>query len=161
MLVSHDRADRCRILRAGFVRMLLTLAAVIFLAAPRVHAQGTDPGKVDESFGLPSPGADNAVYALALQSDGKVLVGGFFTTMNGVSRNRIARLNSDGSLDTGFSPGTGANGSVWALALQPDGKLLLGGSFTNINGAYRNCVARLNSDGTVDTAYAPATGQAT
>ncbi len=127
MLVSHDRADRCRILRAGFVRMLLTLAAVIFLAAPRVHAQGTDPGKVDESFGLPSPGADSDVYALALQPDGKVVVGGRFTTMNRGSRNYIARLNSDGRLDTGFNPGTGANSFVRALALQSDGKVVVGG----------------------------------
>jgi uncharacterized delta-60 repeat protein len=136
----------------------MAILVLALCAAPRVHAQGTDPGKVDESFGLPNPGAESSVHALALQPDGKVLVGGTFTTMNGVSRNRIARLNSDGSLDTGFNPGTGANSYVLALALQSDGKVLVGGGFTTMNGVSRNYIARLNSDGSLDTGFNPGTG---
>src|SRR5207253_1576389 len=92
----------------------------------------------------------------ALQPDGKVVIGGPFTTVNGVSRDNIARLNADGTLDNSFLNGqTGANriGSVFDLALQLDGKLLIGGDFTIVNGVARNRVARLNADGTVDTSF--------
>jgi uncharacterized delta-60 repeat protein len=92
--------------------------------------------------------------ALALQPDGKVVVGGFFTTVNGVARTNIARLNADGSLDTTFQNGmAGANGVVFALALQLDGKVLIGGFFTTVNGTARSGIARLNSDGSLDTGF--------
>ena len=90
----------------------------------------------------------NAVNALAIQSDGKILVGGEFTTYNGVSRTRLARINSDGSLDTSFNPGTILNNTVFALAIQSDGKILVGGSFLSLNR-----LARFNSDGTLDSPF--------
>jgi hypothetical protein len=64
------------------------------------------------------------------------LIGGQFTQYNGVARNRIARLNANGSLDTSFNPGTGANFQfhVWTLAVQADGKIMIGGFFTQYNG---------------------------
>lgn len=102
-------------------------------------------------------GPNSTVLALAQQPDGKLIIGGYFTAVNGVARNRIARLNSDGSLDAGFNPGTGANDRVIALAVQPDGKILLGGAFSQINGVARSCIARLNSDGSLDAAFNPNT----
>ena len=90
-----------------------------------------------------------------LQADGKILIGGDFTTIGGVTRNRIARLNADGTLDTGFNPN--ANNNVVSLALQADGKILIGGGFTTINGTTRNYIARLNSDGSLDTGFNPDT----
>jgi uncharacterized delta-60 repeat protein len=87
-----------------------------------------------------------------------VLLGGSFTTIAGVSRNRIARLNSDGSLDTTFESSSGPNLQVNTLALQSDGKVLVGGQFTSINGVSRNRIARLNSDGSLDTGFDPGTG---
>lgn len=66
--------------------------------------------------------------------------------MNGTNRNRIVRLNSDGSLDTSFNPGTGADGLVRSIALQPDGNVLIGGNFTTVNGVARPYVARLYGD---------------
>jgi uncharacterized delta-60 repeat protein len=117
-------------------------------------------GSVDTAF---DPNPNSVVYALALQPDGKLLLGGFFTSLspNGgaaTTRNNIARLNADGSLDSTFNPN--ANSSVVALALQPDGKLVLGGQFTSLspNGGAattRNYIARLNADGSVDTAFNP------
>src|SRR6185503_6481339 len=100
------------------------------------------------SFGLlpGSFGGATGVYAMVLQPDGRLLIGGTFTMVNGVTRHGIARLNADGSLDSGFSPGSGADAPVVALALQDDGKLLLGGGFTSVNGVVRGRVARLNSD---------------
>ncbi len=73
-----------------------------------------------------------------------------FLNVGGQPRNRIARLNPDGSLD-GFNPD--ANSAVWALALQPDGKLLVGGAFTQIAGAARQYLARLMPDGSVDNFF--------
>src|ERR1051326_83316 len=79
-----------------------------------------------------NPGANGTVNALAVQADGEILVGGAFTTLGGQTRNRLARLNADGTLDLGFNPG--ANNNVNALLVQPDGQILLGGSFTTMGG---------------------------
>jgi uncharacterized delta-60 repeat protein len=119
----------------------------------RLHADGS----LDTSFN-PGTGASGSVYSVALQPDGKVLVGGSFITMNGISRIYIARLHPDGSLDTSFDPGTGANGTVRSIAVQPDGNVLIAGSFTTVNGISRNRIARLNSDGSLDTSFNPGTG---
>src|SRR5207253_7951703 len=98
------------------------------------------------------PNANSAVRVVVVQPDGKILIGGEFTTLspNGgaaVTRNRIARLNPDGTLDA-FNPN--ANGIVYSIAVQADGKILAGGTFTNIGGQTRNHIARLNPDGTLD-----------
>src|SRR5712691_3669498 len=66
---------------------------------------------VDATFD-PGAGANNDVFILALQADGRIIIGGQFTTFNNTNRSRIARLNTDGSLDLSFDPGTGANGDV-------------------------------------------------
>ncbi|WP_198973221.1 delta-60 repeat domain-containing protein, partial [Xylophilus sp. ASV27] len=74
-----------------------------------------------------------------------------FTQLGG--RNYLARLNADGSLDTGFNPG--ANSTVYSLAVQPDGKVLVGGAFNQLGGQRRNGLARLNADGSLDTGFDP------
>ena len=112
---------------------------------------------VDQTFTTGS-GANDSVYALAIQDDGKVLIGGFFTVVRGNTRNRIARLNADSSVDQTFDTGSGANGSVRALALQADGKVLIGGTFTEVRGTTRNYIARLNADSTVDPIFDPGAG---
>ena len=114
-------------------------------------------GSLDTSFDA-GTGADNYVYAIALQKDGKVLIGGGFTQINGVTRNYIARLNADGSLDTSFDAGTGADNYVYTIALQKDGKVLIGGDFTQVDGKPRNYIARLNSDGSLDASFNPGIG---
>ena len=113
-------------------------------------------GSLDTSF---DPGADAAVYAIAVQPDGKILVGGSFTTLGGggtgtTPRNRIGRLNADGSLDTSFNPGVGGLW-VYTLAVQEDGKILVGGFFETLGGSTRYCIGRLNADGTLDTSFNP------
>lgn len=114
-------------------------------------------GRVDYTFQVPG-GANGTVHDLALQADGRVVVVGSFTEILGVSQNRIARLNTDGSLNTSFDPGTGANGVIRAVALQSDGKLVIGGDFTAYNGITRNRLARLNTDGSLDAGFVPGTG---
>jgi hypothetical protein len=88
------------------------------------------------------------------------VVGGFFTTFNGVTVNRIARLNTDGTLDTDFNTntGTGFNNFVGALAIQDDGRIVTGGFFTTFNAVTVNRIARLNTDGTLDTVFTDNTG---
>jgi uncharacterized delta-60 repeat protein len=103
------------------------------------------------------------VRHMALQSDGKIIIGGFFTTVQGVPRNRIARLNVDGSLDTSFDPGSGCNLKivppdpwepfVFAVAVQPDGKILIAGNFVTYNGVTNTGIVRVNSNGSRDTTF--------
>src|SRR5262249_1856085 len=84
--------------------------------------------------------------------DGKLLVGGSFTTVNGTSRNYLARLNADGSLDTGFMDGvSGGDNTVYALAEQVDGKLIVAGDFSYFNDVTRARLTRLKIDGTTDS----------
>lgn len=114
-------------------------------------------GALDAGFD-PGSGADNRVTSVAVQPDGKVLLGGFFGTFNGTGRSRIARLLATGALDPSFDPGSGANADVYTLALQANGKVLFGGLFQNVNGVARNRVARLNGNGSLDTTFDPGTG---
>ena len=96
---------------------------------------------------------DGAVRSIAYLPDGKILVGGEFTSVDGISRNRIARLHPDGSLDRTFDPGTGADNVINTIAVQPDGRILLGGGFTSFNGVAAGRIVRLNPDGTVDNTF--------
>ena len=105
-------------------------------------------------------GNSSFLYSIALQSDGKILIGGGFSTYSAITRNGIARLNIDGSLDNSFNPGIGANDYVSSIALQSDGKILMGGSFTTYNGTPRNRIARLNANGSLDNSFNPGTGVA-
>jgi uncharacterized delta-60 repeat protein len=94
------------------------------------------------------------VRKIGIQSDGRILIGGTFASIDGATRNGIARLTTSGTLDNSFlASGNGANGPVSTLAVQSDGKVLIGGDFTSFNGTSRNRIARLNSDGTLDTAF--------
>ena len=110
-------------------------------------------GSLDTTF---NPGADDRVYALAIQSDDKVLVGGDFTELGGQPRSKIGRLNADGSLDMTFNPG--ADGRIYTLAIQSDGKILVGGNFTELGGQSRSNIGRLNADGSLDTTFNPSAG---
>ncbi len=106
-----------------------------------------------------NPNASNGVNAIAVQADGKVLAAGLFTTLspNGgaaVTRNRLARLETDGRLDVTLNLNT-VGSSVIATAVQPDGKILIGGNFTTVLGVPRNNIARLNTDGTLDLIFDP------
>ncbi len=109
-------------------------------------------GSVDTTFN-PGTGANSWIRTTLIQPNGKILIGGNFTIFNGVIRNYIARINSDGSLDTTFNPGTGTNMAIRTLSLQPNGKIIIGGDFTIVNGIPRNFLAQLNTDGSLDTTF--------
>jgi uncharacterized delta-60 repeat protein len=106
----------------------------------------------------PGGGASAIIWTLALQADGKILVGGSFTTFNRATVGRIVRLNPDGTTDPSFHVGTGADAPVIALSVQSDGKIVLAGDFLSVNGLPRHHVARLNPDGSVDATFDPGIG---
>ena len=116
-------------------------------------------GSINTSFvygtGFNSAGLVRSIFT---QSDGKILVGGSFTTYNGTTSNYIIRLNSDGSIDNSFVIGTGFDYWVYSIFVQSDGKILVGGSFTNYNGTSANRIIRLNSDGSIDGSFVYGTG---
>jgi uncharacterized delta-60 repeat protein len=105
-------------------------------------------GTLDITF---QPITNFGVGAVSVQLDGKILVGGSFTNISGVSRHNLARLNTDGTVDPNFNPST--DDSIVAIALQQDQKILVGGTFTNIMGQQRSVLARLHPDGTLDSAF--------
>ncbi|HLX70901.1 MAG TPA: Calx-beta domain-containing protein [Verrucomicrobiae bacterium] len=114
-----------------------------------------EDGTVDPSF--VSTGVNGTVNAIAVYPTnsvlaGKVLIGGAFTSVNGVNQTNIVRLNVDGSLDTNFN--ASADGSVRAIAIQNDGGIVLGGDFANVDGVAAVRVARLNGNGSVDSTFA-------
>ncbi len=117
-------------------------------------------GSVDTSFAPgPFPGVNGSIWTVVAMSDGSVLIGGDFTTVNGYPAPYLARMLTNGLLDTSFSLGTNApNDAVHAIAIANNGKVVIGGDFTQVGGFVRKRIARLNADGTVDTTFDPGTG---
>lgn len=99
----------------------------------------------------------NGVDSIAVQPDGKILVGGPFTSAGGAARQCLVRFNADGTLDAAFNVNASSFSVItaYAIAVQPDGKILAGGTFTSLGGVTRNYLARLNTNGTLDTAFNP------
>jgi hypothetical protein len=94
-----------------------------------------DPfGALDIAFLTAGVGFDNSVLKVLALSDNKTMAFGNFTKFNGVLCNRIARLADDGSIDTTFNSGGGANNTVRSALLQPDNKVVIAGTFTSYNG---------------------------
>jgi len=99
-------------------------------------------------------GADFDVSKTILQPDGKILIAGGFENYDGVYKRAIVRLNADGTFDYTFNNlGSGANGPIYDVALQPDGKIIIVGYFNYYNGVPTKCIMRLNSDGSVDPTF--------
>lgn len=96
--------------------------------------------------------------AIAEQTDGKIIVGGYFTTYNGTSVNRIVRLNPNGTIDTTFNIGIGFNGGVEDIKIQADGKILVCGFFNSYNGTTKNRIVRLNANGSIDSGFSIGSG---
>lgn len=119
-------------------------------------------GAVDPTFNVGAgpmlPGFSGTVDSLLILADGSILVGGSFDTFNGASRGGIAKVRPDGTLDPSFGAAGTGGGEVRSLALQPDGKIIVGGSFTTFNGTARASLARVSAAGVLDTSFTPGTG---
>ena len=110
-------------------------------------------GAMDGSF-INGSGFNGDVYKLIIQPDGKMIVGGNFTTYNGIQADSIIRLNSDRSIDESFYSGSKIfSGFVMDIELQSDGKILVSGSFAGYDGELSKNIVRLNSDGTRDSSF--------
>jgi uncharacterized delta-60 repeat protein/uncharacterized repeat protein (TIGR02543 family) len=123
----------------------------------RLNADGT----VDAAFRTAlGDGFNSQVSVVAVDLADRVIAGGTFTTVNGTTSTRLARINSDGTVDAAFSAalGTGFNGEVTAVVTDGIGRVVVGGSFTTFNGVTVNRIARLNADGTLDTGFRTALG---
>jgi uncharacterized delta-60 repeat protein len=134
---------------AGTISTAACIAA--FLARAGALGQSAEDG-----FGCD---ADGPVHAIAVQADGKILVGGAFTNVGGMVRSNIARLHVDGRVDTSFNPGMDPTFiGVIHLIVQPDGKILVGGNFRMLGGQAVTNLGRLNVDGSVDASFHPPGG---
>ena len=118
---------------------------------------GQNSGDIAQIFANPI-GFDNTIRVIAQQTDGKILLGGDFTGYNQIGASKIIRLNPDGSRDTSFNIGIGFNNVVNSIVLQSDGKILVGGNFTQYKGVTENRIIRLNIDGSKDTSFSVGTG---
>jgi uncharacterized delta-60 repeat protein len=141
-------------------RRVVALLAVVLSNLP-IWAQSS---LIDPTFppvqatvtanGTTAPGLINDVVR---QADGKYIIGGDFTAINGVPASRIARLEANGTVDAAFTAASAANGSVNSLALLPDGRVLVGGTFTTLTGSPRIYVGRLLTSGALDPTFVPYT----
>lgn len=116
-------------------------------------------GSLDQSFnaggsGISMYGLTILVHSIVVQPDDKILVGGVFFGYNDVARSGLVRLNADGSLDNSFNNGgSGTYSLIETIALQNDGKILIGGFFPDFNGVKASLLARLNPDGSIDASF--------
>lgn len=113
-------------------------------------------GSGDSSFATNiGSGFNGPVLKVIVQSDGKIIAAGAFGRFKGINRNKIVRLNTNGTEDTTFYSllGSGFNNTVRDLFIQSDGKILVAGDFTFVSGHPFSGLARLNSDGSVDTSF--------
>ncbi|MFN3402440.1 MAG: T9SS type A sorting domain-containing protein [Cytophagaceae bacterium] len=114
-------------------------------------------GSLDNTFSIGS-GFNGSVFSIVVQPDKKIIAGGDFTTFNGSFKNRIIRLNPDGTIDDTFNVGSGANNNVKSIQIKSDGKILISGDFTSFNGIIKNRIVQLNQDGSVDNYFDSGTG---
>lgn len=138
-------------------KIIVTGSFTSYNGTPITHiARLNTDGTLDSTFGsLVGYSGAASTRGIAIQPDGKIIFAGQFTGYNSVTHGRIFRLNSDGTLDTTFNAGTGANQQLNHVAIQPDGKIIIVGQlvFTSYNGTPVGKIARLNSDGTIDGTF--------
>ena len=122
--------------------------------SPRIVRINTD-GTRDATFNVGTAGLNAEADVIRVQSNGKVLVGGSFTTYSGSSSPRIIRLNSDGTRDTSFSVGTGFNGGqIYDIQIQSDGQIIVVGTFSGTyNGTSQRVISRIGISGSLDTTF--------
>ena len=135
------------------MKVIVALIAAAQFSIPTAFGQAIIPGEIDPTFNTGS-GFNFTVEAVAVQNDGKIVVGGYFQDYNGAAARSIARLLPTGELDPSFQPGTGANGIVEFVAVTAENKVIIGGNFSTVNGTAQRVVARLNEDGSLDSTFA-------
>ncbi|MDP4014362.1 MAG: hypothetical protein Q8P38_07090 [Candidatus Nanopelagicales bacterium] len=122
----------------------------------RFNANGTPDTEFNNNIGK-NGGLNSGVDSVAVQSDGKIVVGGVFTKVGGKKARRIARFNANGTLDNKFNEHIRKNGGLnWfvnSVAVQSDGRIVVGGGFTKVGGKKAHRIARFNANGTPDNKF--------
>jgi uncharacterized delta-60 repeat protein len=108
--------------------------------------------------GFAPSGSTYYVTEIVTDSSSNVYIGGNYTGYNGTNVTNLIKLDQWGQKETSFATTTDMDGIVDALALQADGKLLVGGFFTTYSGVSKNRIVRLNSNGTIDNSYSIGSG---
>lgn len=144
-------------------KLLYTLTFLVSFYNQALFAQ---QGKVDITFntiddGQKGDGFNSIVRTLLLQPDNNLIVGGDYTSLNGIPCSHLTRLLPDGTIDESFNTGTGFVGNVYSSNVQPDGKILVGGNFSSYNGTNAGRLIRLNHDGTQDLTFNTSIGAQT
>jgi uncharacterized delta-60 repeat protein len=137
-----------------------TLNSVAAAGLVLLNADGTRDAALDTSTGINT----GNIYGAEIQSNGQILIGGSFTAWKGTTANYFTRINSNGTLDTGFNNnlGTGPNGAVLSVKVQSDGRIIVAGQFGTWNGVtVANGIVRLETTGVRDTAFTTANGTGT
>ncbi|BAU99781.1 Uncharacterized protein AUMI_112390 [Aurantimicrobium minutum] len=148
-------------MKRKLVTILITIAAIVFASAGSQTAFAVvtaSDGTLSSTFGGSGSGFNGTVNEFVVQPDGKIVAVGNFTQYNGINAPMIVRLNADGSIDQTLNVGTGfptvsLSLCPKGLALQPDGKIVVTGSFRSFNGNTSQGIVRLNSNGSFDSSF--------
>jgi uncharacterized delta-60 repeat protein len=149
---DSDNGNEVRIVAAGSIRNFAAGFAAQQQGVIRLKADGS----IDPTFNISGSGTDNWVRTLAMQSDGKILLGGDFTAINGdTTKRKLARLNANGSIDNTFTPIVSGSSftTIFSIFPQADGKIIFGGFFTNVNGVLAKNLTRVTSTGALDSTW--------
>ena len=140
--------------------MNFKICSCVFLLILFAFSTAFADGELDFTFRASAYGSNTIgnMYVMRKQADGKVLVGGIFTELGGVAAGGLGRLNADGTVDETFNPpmfgfGGGLGGRVNAIAVQSDGKIIVGGQINGFDELPTNGPYRLNPDGSLDTSF--------
>ncbi|MBC8883159.1 delta-60 repeat domain-containing protein [Flavobacterium piscinae] len=153
MAIQNSYVPQCSLQQDG---KIIAIGSFTINGTNRKIIRLNNDGSLNNSFENVQP--SNAVNCVSLQSDNKILLGGLLANINGISKNNLARLNTDGFLDMAFNLNTGLNDKVLTVALQTDNKTLLGGHFTTFNGFSQNKIMRILDDGSKDESFSIGSG---
>jgi uncharacterized delta-60 repeat protein len=128
----------------------LPLGSTVLRNIVRINSNGSYDSSFVSQIGFNPGGKVNSMF---LQSDNKIIVGGEFTSYNGVSSDRIVRINNDGTIDNSFNIGIGFNNNLRFVTVQGDGKILVSGDYTSYNGSSTGKIIKLNSNGSLDNNF--------
>ena len=167
--MTNHSVNHATVLRSAGQGVAFAVCVVIGLCWPVPPALRASGVVIDEGFapqiepagGL---GSLDGVNAIALQPDGKILIGGRFRSVDGIAQSHLARLHPDGTLDGSFQTepisywmfgGESTETTVDTVACQADGRILIGGFFNYVGDTSQRFLARLHSDGRLDTSFLP------
>jgi uncharacterized delta-60 repeat protein len=142
---ANDDVWAVKIQADGKIILAGDFTSYLGYARNRIARIRPDNGLIDHTFNN-GGGADNRIRTISIQTDTAIIIGGKFSTYNGVNRSQIARITTNGSLDNTFDPGLGASHEVVCSVIQTDGKIILGGAFEEYDGTFINRVVRLQGN---------------